>query len=81
MSERVKFEKHYGIKKDSLNGVGLYLNPDHGLLWQGWSACAVQKDKTIAHLQSQIDSLMLEYCPDDMTEAQLENWAQHQRQV
>lgn len=28
--------------------------------------------------QAQIDSLMLEYCPDDMTEEQIENWRKYQ---
>ena len=31
--------------------------------------------------QAKIDALMLEYCPDEMTEAQKENWAKHQRPV
>lgn len=29
-------------------------------------------------LQAKLDELMLEYCPDEMTEAQLANWALHQ---
>jgi len=33
----------------------------------------------IAYLQSQIDALMLEYCPNEMTTQQLDNWVQHQR--
>lgn len=32
-------------------------------------------------LQSLIDTLMLEHCPEEMTEAQKENWARHQRPV
>ena len=32
-------------------------------------------------LQARIDALMLEYCPEEMTEAQKENWARHQRPV
>lgn len=32
-----------------------------------------------ASLQAKIDSLMLEYCPNDMTEEQLTNWAKHQK--
>ena len=35
----------------------------------------------IERLQAQIDSLMLEYCPNEMTEAQKENWAKHQVRV
>jgi len=30
-------------------------------------------------LQARIDALMLEYCPDEMTEAQKANWARHQK--
>lgn len=37
-----------------------------------------EHQKTIDHLQSQIDSLMLEFCPERMTEIQKENWAKHQ---
>lgn len=32
-------------------------------------------------LQAKIDSLMLEYCPDEMTPEQIENWKQHQRKA
>ena len=37
-----------------------------------------EHQKTIDRLQSQIDSLMLEFCPERMTETQKENWAKHQ---
>jgi hypothetical protein len=30
-------------------------------------------------LQARMDALMLEFCPDEMTKTQLENWARHQR--
>lgn len=29
-------------------------------------------------LQAKIDALMLEYCPEEMTEAQLAEWGRHQ---
>jgi len=32
-------------------------------------------------LQAKIDSLMLEYCPDEMTPEQIENYAAHQVKV
>lgn len=32
-------------------------------------------------LQAKIDSLMLEFCPDRMTEEQKDNWADHQKAV
>lgn len=35
--------------------------------------------KEIAWLQAKIDALMLEHCPDEMTDEQRENWAKHQR--
>lgn len=34
-----------------------------------------------AALQAQIDRLMLEYCPSEMTPEQIENWKRHQRPV
>lgn len=53
------------------------------------------RDKEIAYLreqhgnlllevgakQAQIDRLMLEYCPDEMTDEQMEEWRKHQRPV
>lgn len=33
---------------------------------------------TVESMQAQLDALMLEFCPDRMTEAQKENWAKHQ---
>jgi hypothetical protein len=35
----------------------------------------------IGFLQAQIDRLMLEYCPDEMTESQMRNWTLHQKPV
>ena len=32
-------------------------------------------------LQARIDALMLEYCPDEMSDEQLKNWAAHQSTV
>lgn len=37
--------------------------------------------KKMQALQAKIDALMLEYCPQEMTEAQLAEWASHQRPV
>ena len=31
-----------------------------------------------ARMQARIDALMLEYCPDEMSEEQKRNWAAHQ---
>lgn len=30
-------------------------------------------------MQAKIDALMLEFCPDEMSKEQLENWAKHQQ--
>ena len=34
--------------------------------------------RTIAAMQAKIDALMLEYCPDEMTPEQIDNWKLHQ---
>jgi hypothetical protein len=33
----------------------------------------------VQRLQAEVDWLMLEYCADEMTVEQLENWAKHQK--
>lgn len=43
--------------------------------WQELLNCAKTE---IGSQQAKIDSLMLEYCPEDMTSAQMKNWADHQ---
>lgn len=42
---------------------------DQAIAWEN------QLHAETAALQCKIDALMLEYCPDEMTEAQKENWA------
>ncbi len=46
-----------------------------------WKAAAEYAAKTADDRQARIDALMLEYCPDEMTEAQKEIWAKRQRPV
>ena len=41
----------------------------------------IPADSTEASLQARIDELMLEYCPDEMTTAQMDEWARNQRPV
>lgn len=36
------------------------------------------QDRKIKAQQATIDALMLEYCPDEMTEEQMDEWAKHQ---
>ena len=42
-----------------------------------WDVALSQQPSTDA-LQCKIDNLMLEYCPDEMTKEQIENWGKHQ---
>lgn len=44
-------------------------------------AALLQYEKNEDAKQARIDALMLEFCPDEMTEEQLANWAAHQRAV
>ena len=50
----------------------------HANVMQGFAEMAARKADAI---QAQLDALMLEFCPDEMTDAQRENWAKHQRPV
>ena len=43
-----------------------------------FKAGASSRDAEVAYLQYRIDELMLEYCPDEMTQEQLDNYAKHQ---
>ncbi len=40
---------------------------------------AAGKKAADASLQAKIDALMLEYCPNEMTKEQIENWKRHQQ--
>ncbi len=46
-----------------------------------WKAAAEYAARTADDRQARIDALMLEFCPDEMTEAQRDNWAKHQQPV
>ena len=50
----------------------------HASMMQGFAEIAARKADA---LQAQLDALMLEYCPDEMTAEQKANWARHQRPV
>lgn len=55
--------------------------------WRGtpngeWTQFSSQKlHAKIASLESIIDSLMLEHCPQEMTANQIQRWAAHQQQA
>lgn len=40
-----------------------------------------QYQRQVAGLQARIDALMLEYCPNEMTREQIENWSKNQARV
>ena len=51
-----------------------------------WKAGAASRDAVVESLrqqlaakQAEVDALMLEYCPNEMSQEQLDNWAAHQR--
>lgn len=41
----------------------------------------IQPNQDMDAKQAKVDELMLEYCPDEMTKEQLDNWAKHQSPV
>lgn len=49
--------------------------------WLGRHKALDEAERLANDLQAKIDALMLEYCPDEMTEAQKERWARHQQPV
>jgi len=46
-----------------------------------WVLFARQLEREIAAKQAEIDRLMLEYCQDEMTEKQKQEWAKYQKPV
>lgn len=45
------------------------------------SSVAALIEKARQPLQARIDALMLEYCPDEMTPEQMDNWERHQKRA
>ena len=39
------------------------------------------KARECEEFEAKIDRLMMEYCPEEMTQAQIDNWAKNQRPV
>ena len=48
----------------------------HANVMQGFADIVARKADA---LQARLDALMLEYCPEEMTKEQKENWARHQK--
>lgn len=71
--ELVPYQCDYYVTADGsvfrdYNGAGVYLRPDIGY-----------RTTEVQELQATIDRLMLEYCPEEMTQEQKDNWAKHQK--
>jgi predicted RNase H-like nuclease (RuvC/YqgF family) len=60
--------------KDRYEAATKYWNPVYELLLTEKN----ELEKKLQEAQAKIDSLMLEYCPDEMTPEQIENWKRHQ---
>lgn len=45
----------------------------------GYKRSAEDQAKAMAALQARIDALMLEFCPEEMTPAQMKEWERNQR--
>jgi hypothetical protein len=43
--------------------------------------CITELERQIQAKQAEIDRLMLEYCPSEMTPEQIEEWGRHQRKA
>lgn len=65
--------------EDVLKVYGATYRPD-GLLFL-YVKLVKELEKESEARQCKIDSLMLEYCPNDMTEEQIKNWEKHQIKV
>lgn len=77
----------YAETEDGTKGIIKDSGPDYMKLNDGRYFIALDKDIEEMHkaetdaLQAKIDALMLEYCPDEMTEEQLEEYERNQRAV
>ena len=52
-----------------------------GLFGAGYERGWEERNRQVMALKCQIDALMLEYCPDEMTDDQKAEWARHQQPV
>lgn len=56
----------------------LMLAEHHAATMEAFAFSVAEKADAI---QARLDALMLEFCPEEMTEAQKANWARHQKPV
>lgn len=75
----ISFSPHFNVEYNAKRGLPPQRHDPIGtnLL------TATQAEEMLAHvtapLQAELDRLMLEFCPEEMDEAQKANWAKHQR--
>ena len=66
--------------KDCPVGTKLYtLPPDAQAELLSLTEQLAERDAEIERLQAQVDALMLEFCPDEMTPEQVERWGENQK--
>ncbi len=75
--EQLGLEKHkLSTDKPSQLSDCFRLGVQHAT--QSFNDIVIQLCKEKNALQAEIDLLMLEFCPEEMTQYQIENWEQHQ---
>ena len=63
------------------------MSSDNGPVREEWVATSaaltalLDDARRVEHLQAKVDALMLEYCPDEMTDEQMANWTAAQGAV
>lgn len=70
-------EKMIQVLRNLVASSATALAPDEGLA-RHWHREAEHLKKEVARKQAHIDRLMLEYCPEEMTTEQIEEWRKHQ---
>lgn len=84
LSEVKQVEKRYELHNVKLIKENAHLKADLNNMTQSYLAGQLVRDQLKEQVQSQqakIDALMLEYCPNDMTPEQLEDWGRNQKPV
>ena len=72
---RAEFKKQFPIPK-YINR--LMVRHNYAQASAGWDAAWQHRQQELDALQAKLDAVMLEYCPDEMTQEQTEKWASSQ---
>lgn len=76
MGERVSVRE--GLK--AVDAWDRWLDVNSAALFDA-AESAEAAERKLAEARAKIDALMLEYCPDEMTPGQVDEWARHQRPI